>query len=41
MGLSFQEEYPDFRNIREIDAIADLNQYGLEFNVYHAWVSAA
>ncbi len=38
MGLTFKENCPDLRNTRVIDVIAELNQYGVEVDVFDPWV---
>lgn len=41
MGLTFKENCPDLRNTRVVDVIAELQDYGIEVDVYDPWVDAA
>lgn len=41
MGLTFKENCPDLRNTRVIDVIAELQDYGIEVDVYDPWVDTA
>jgi UDP-N-acetyl-D-galactosamine dehydrogenase len=41
MGLTFKENCPDLRNTRVVDVIAELQDYGIEIDVYDPWVDAA
>jgi len=38
MGLTFKENCPDLRNTRVVDVIAELQDYGIEVDVYDPWV---
>lgn len=38
LGLTFKENCPDIRNTRVIDIIAELEDYGVEVDVYDPWV---
>ena len=38
MGLTFKENCPDLRNTRVVDVIADLQDYGVQIDVYDPWV---
>lgn len=38
MGLTFKENCPDLRNTRVVDIIHELNEYGIEVDVYDPWV---
>lgn len=40
MGLTFKENCPDLRNTRVVDVIAELQDYGIEVDVYDPWVDA-
>lgn len=40
MGLTFKENCPDLRNTRVVDVIAELQDYGIEVDVYDPWVVA-
>ncbi|QDH81250.1 nucleotide sugar dehydrogenase [Echinicola soli] len=39
MGFTFKENCPDIRNTRVIDIYRELNQFGLEVDVYDPWAS--
>jgi UDP-N-acetyl-D-galactosamine dehydrogenase len=39
MGLTFKENCPDLRNTRVVDIIAELEDYGVEPEVYDPWVN--
>lgn len=39
MGLTFKENCPDLRNTRVVDIIDELNDYGMEIDVYDPWVN--
>lgn len=41
MGLTFKENCPDLRNTRVIDIVHELQEYGIQVDVYDPWVSAA
>ena len=41
LGLTFKENCPDIRNTKVIDVIRELQDFGLEVDVYDPWVSAA
>ena len=41
MGLAFKENCPDLRNTRVVDIIRELEDYGIEVDVYDPWVDAA
>lgn len=41
MGLTFKENCPDLRNTRVVDVIAELQDYGIEVDVYDPWVDPA
>ena len=41
MGLTFKENCPDLRNTRVVDVIAELQDYGIEVDVFDPWVDAA
>jgi UDP-N-acetyl-D-galactosamine dehydrogenase len=38
MGLTFKEDCPDIRNTKVVDVINELEQYGVNLNVYDPWV---
>lgn len=38
MGLTFKENCPDLRNTRVVDVIAELQEYGIDVDVYDPWV---
>jgi UDP-N-acetyl-D-glucosamine/UDP-N-acetyl-D-galactosamine dehydrogenase len=38
MGLAFKENCPDLRNTRVVDVIRELQDYGLDVDVYDPWV---
>lgn len=38
LGLAFKENTPDLRNTRVVDIIAELEDYGVEVDVYDPWV---
>lgn len=40
MGLTFKENCPDLRNTRVIDVIAELQDYGIEVDVFDPWVDS-
>lgn len=40
MGLTFKENCPDLRNTRVVDIIAELQDYGVEVDVFDPWVDA-
>lgn len=39
LGFTFKENCPDIRNTRVIDIYKELNQFGLEVDVYDPWAS--
>ncbi|WP_022869721.1 nucleotide sugar dehydrogenase [Yaniella halotolerans] len=41
LGLTFKENTPDLRNTRVIDIIAELEDYGIDVNVYDPWADPA
>ncbi|WP_114961212.1 Vi polysaccharide biosynthesis UDP-N-acetylglucosamine C-6 dehydrogenase TviB [Tritonibacter mobilis] len=41
MGLTFKENCPDLRNTRVVDVIAELQDYGIEVDVFDPWVDVA
>ena len=41
MGLAFKENCPDLRNTRVVDVIAELEEFGVEVDVYDPWVDKA
>lgn len=41
MGLAFKENCPDLRNTRVVDIVYELQDYGIEVDVYDPWVNAA
>jgi UDP-N-acetyl-D-glucosamine/UDP-N-acetyl-D-galactosamine dehydrogenase len=38
MGLTFKENCPDLRNSRVVDVISELQEYGLDVDIYDPWV---
>lgn len=40
LGLTFKENCPDLRNTRVVDVISELNDYGIQVDVYDPWVDA-
>ena len=38
MGLTFKENCPDLRNTRVVDVISELQEYGINLDVYDPWV---
>lgn len=38
MGLTFKENCPDLRNTRVIDAVKELQEYGVKVDIYDPWV---
>ena len=40
MGLTFKENCPDLRNTRVVDIVAELQDYGVQVDVYDPWVNA-
>lgn len=40
MGLTFKENCPDLRNTRVIDIVHELQEYGVQADVYDPWVDA-
>jgi UDP-N-acetyl-D-galactosamine dehydrogenase len=41
LGFTFKENCPDIRNTRVIDIYKELNQFGLEVDVYDPWANPA
>jgi len=41
MGLAFKENCPDLRNTRVVDVIAELQEYGVDVDVYDPWVDSS
>ena len=41
MGLTFKENCPDLRNTRIVDVISELQDYGINVDVYDPWVDAS
>lgn len=41
MGLTFKENCPDLRNTRVVDIVSELEQYGVEVDVFDPWVDSA
>jgi len=41
MGLTFKENCPDLRNTRVVDVIAELQDYGINVDVFDPWVDTA
>lgn len=41
MGLAFKENCPDIRNTRIVDILHELNEFGVEVELYDPWVSEA
>ncbi|MCX7561103.1 Vi polysaccharide biosynthesis UDP-N-acetylglucosamine C-6 dehydrogenase TviB [Sulfitobacter sp. F26204] len=41
MGLTFKENCPDLRNTRVINVITELQDYGIEVDVFDPWVDVA
>ncbi|AKX58177.1 Vi polysaccharide biosynthesis UDP-N-acetylglucosamine C-6 dehydrogenase TviB [Thiopseudomonas alkaliphila] len=39
MGLTFKENCPDLRNTRVIDIVKELNDYGIQVDVFDPWVN--
>jgi UDP-N-acetyl-D-galactosamine dehydrogenase len=39
MGLTFKENCPDLRNTKVIDIINELNEFGIETDVYDPWIN--
>jgi UDP-N-acetyl-D-glucosamine/UDP-N-acetyl-D-galactosamine dehydrogenase len=40
MGLTFKENCPDIRNTKIVDILAELAEFGMQFDVYDPWVDA-
>jgi len=38
MGLTFKENCPDLRNTRVVDVVSELQEYGVEVDVFDPWV---
>lgn len=41
LGITFKEDCPDIRNSRVIDIYNELNQFGLDLDVYDPWANKA
>ena len=41
MGLTFKENCPDIRNTKVVDILTELNEYGVNADVFDPWVDAA
>lgn len=41
MGLTFKENCPDIRNTKVVDILAELNDFGVQADVYDPWVNVA
>ncbi|MAD74892.1 MAG: Vi polysaccharide biosynthesis UDP-N-acetylglucosamine C-6 dehydrogenase TviB [Rheinheimera sp.] len=41
MGLTFKENCPDIRNTKVVDILTELNEYGVQADVFDPWVDAA
>lgn len=39
MGLTFKENCPDLRNTRVVDIVKELNEYGIQVDVFDPWVN--
>ena len=39
MGLTFKENCPDLRNTRVVDIVQELNEYGIQVDVFDPWVN--
>ncbi len=39
MGLAFKENCPDLRNTRVVDVVHELDEYGIQADVYDPWVN--
>ncbi|SHI69245.1 UDP-N-acetyl-D-galactosamine dehydrogenase [Shimia gijangensis] len=40
MGITFKENCPDLRNTRVVDVIAELQDYGIDVDVFDPWANA-
>lgn len=40
MGLTFKENCPDIRNTKVVDILAELQEYGVQADVFDPWVNA-
>ena len=40
LGITFKENCPDIRNTKVIDIYRELEQYGIEVNVFDPWANA-
>ena len=40
LGMTFKENCPDLRNSKVIDVILELEDYGINVDVYDPWVSS-
>ncbi len=41
MGLTFKENCPDIRNTKVVDILAELNDFGVQADVFDPWVNVA
>jgi len=41
LGVTFKENCPDIRNTRVVDIVAELQQFGMNVDVYDPWADAA
>ena len=41
LGLTFKENCPDLRNTKVVDVIAELEEYGVQIDVYDPWADPA
>ncbi len=41
LGLTFKENCPDLRNTRVVDVVGELEEFGVQVDVYDPWVDAA
>lgn len=41
LGLTFKENCPDLRNTKVVDVIAELEEYGVQIDVYDPWADTA
>jgi UDP-N-acetyl-D-galactosamine dehydrogenase len=39
IGITFKEDCPDIRNTRAIDIFQELNDYGINVDVFDPWAS--
>jgi UDP-N-acetyl-D-galactosamine dehydrogenase len=40
LGVTFKENCPDIRNTRVVDIVSELQQFGIEVDVYDPWADA-